>query len=112
MISVAGHAQALVDDDDLAARHQAVVHIDVDRLADLAVQLEDRGRPSSSSWATDMRARPSTAEMLTGTSKTGQVRGDLVAELDRHFGGQHRAAEFVEGEIVFGRDDQLSLSRQ
>src|SRR5260221_483338 len=35
------HAEALVDDDDLAARHQAVVDVDVDRLADLAVEFDD-----------------------------------------------------------------------
>src|SRR5258708_1238454 len=35
------HAEALVDDDDLAARHQAVVDVDVDRFADLAVELDD-----------------------------------------------------------------------
>src|SRR5262249_26273460 len=34
--------QPLVDEHDLAARHQAVVHIDVDGLADLAVELQDR----------------------------------------------------------------------
>src|SRR5258708_15887901 len=35
------HAEALVDDDDLAARHQAVVDVDVDCFADLAVELDD-----------------------------------------------------------------------
>src|SRR5437764_8845510 len=40
-----GHAQPLVDDHDLAARHQAVVHIDVDRLADLAVEFEHAALP-------------------------------------------------------------------
>src|SRR5437868_15503402 len=35
------HAETLVDDDDLAARHQAVVDVDVDRSADLAVELDD-----------------------------------------------------------------------
>src|SRR5260221_3264272 len=34
-------AETLVDDDDLAAGHQAVVDVDVDRLADLAVELDD-----------------------------------------------------------------------
>src|ERR1700732_2423102 len=36
-----GDAEALVDDDDLATRYQAVVDVDVDRLADLAVELDD-----------------------------------------------------------------------
>ena len=35
------HAKPLVDDDNLAARHQAVVYVNVDRLADLAVELDD-----------------------------------------------------------------------
>src|SRR5271170_5537867 len=35
-----GHTQPVVDDHDFAARHQAVVDIDVDRLADLAVELD------------------------------------------------------------------------
>src|SRR6266852_1773680 len=34
-------AETLVDDDDLAASHQAVVDVDVDRLANLAVELDD-----------------------------------------------------------------------
>src|SRR5258708_4799263 len=35
------HAQPVVDDHDFAARHQPVVDIDVDRLADLAIELDD-----------------------------------------------------------------------
>src|SRR5436190_20959239 len=37
-----GHAQALVDDDDLAASDQTVVDVDVDGLADLAIELQHR----------------------------------------------------------------------
>jgi len=36
-----GHAEPVLDEDDLAARDKAVVDIDVDRLADLAVELDD-----------------------------------------------------------------------
>src|ERR1700748_1479126 len=36
-----GHAQPVIDADDLAACHQPVVDIDIDRLADLAVKLND-----------------------------------------------------------------------
>jgi hypothetical protein len=39
-----GHAELLLDEDDLAAGHQAIVDINVDRLADLAVELEHRAR--------------------------------------------------------------------
>src|SRR5689334_7231379 len=35
-----GHAELVLDQHDLAARHQPVVHVDVDRLAHLAVELE------------------------------------------------------------------------
>src|SRR5262249_34539545 len=35
-----GHAELVLDQHHLAARHQAVVDVDVDRLADLAVELE------------------------------------------------------------------------
>ena len=36
-----GHAQPVFHQHDFAARHQPVVHIDVDGFADLAVELDD-----------------------------------------------------------------------
>src|SRR5450631_34226 len=37
-----GDAQAVFHENDLAARHEAIVDVDVDGLADLAIELDDR----------------------------------------------------------------------
>ena len=50
--------------------------------------------PSCSSWATDMLALPSTAEMLTGTSNTGARSAAVFSSRPRsaHVGGRLRPA--------------------
>ena len=50
-----GHAELVLDQHDFAARDQAVVDVDVDRLADLAVELEHGAGPSLSRSPTSMR---------------------------------------------------------
>ncbi len=40
-----GHAELVLDQDDFAARHQAVIDVDVDRFADPAVEFEHHARP-------------------------------------------------------------------
>src|SRR4030081_1834069 len=62
-----GDAEFFFDQHDFAARDQAVVDVDVDRLADLAVELEHRTR-SELEQLTDIHL--GAAETCTGTSNT------------------------------------------
>ena len=59
-----GHAELLLDEYDFAARNQAVVDVDIDGLADLAVEFEHGARPELEQLA-DFHA--STAEYGTPT---------------------------------------------
>src|SRR5690606_6689071 len=51
-----GHAEAIIDHHHLAARDQSVVYVDVDRLADLAVQL-DHGATAELQQLADLHRR-------------------------------------------------------
>src|SRR5437763_15688887 len=74
------HAEALVDDDDLAARHQAVVDVDVDRLADLAVELDDGAAAELEELA----------DLHGGASENGgDLHGNVVDRLE--ISGVHRS---------------------
>ncbi len=53
-----GDAELVLDQHHLAARHQTIVDVDVDRLADLAVELEHRARAELEQLA-DLHARAS-----------------------------------------------------
>ncbi len=64
------HAEPVLHEDHLAAGDQAVVDVDVDGLADLAVEFEHRARPERSRSPIGIRAAPSTAETITGTSNS------------------------------------------
>ncbi|MEI9931476.1 MAG: hypothetical protein WDM89_13290 [Rhizomicrobium sp.] len=54
------YAETFLDHDHLAARDEAVVHIDVDGFTDLAVQFHDRALPSFRSSLTSIADLPST----------------------------------------------------
>jgi hypothetical protein len=65
-----GHAEPVLDDDDLPARDQPLVDEDIDRLADAPVEFQHRAGHDLQEVADGDRDEPSTAETVTGTSKT------------------------------------------
>jgi len=64
------HAVVVADDDGLTSRDDAVVDVDVERLARCLVELEHRARADSQNLAMRIFLRPISTETSTGTSMT------------------------------------------
>jgi hypothetical protein len=71
-----GHAQSFVDDDNFATGHQAVVHIDIDGFADLAVKLQHAA----------LAQRPERAPADVGGAGQQEERGEAEALPSADFG--------------------------